>query len=508
MHFYIGAHETIEANIMAVFGFQLCFTLIMASFMQKLTPIYSFGRWLMCNGSLVRYKHPTDEELKKLAGKPSDKSNNKARNRRHNYSDQKNSTTFKVSKKLEITLDAQPVYVIDTIILRNYTDYEWLVNYTLFSIFVYIGTEIYYESWHPTKEFNISMVWILLSMWFAVKNLCSVLVLYAKAKAGGEISMSITYGMFSFIVALGTLMIKEDVLEFGIEAYINDNITSTNSTVPEKRHFSISGIKLLLATCSSFLGILFAFPALRMAQMYVDALRYSKGNAFTQFLLHLNFFAPAAIALMWIKPIVRDLIRDPRIGLGRSEDVSPMLTDSQFEIMRILFIICICFLRLALLRIHLQAYLNIAYEKMMKLRKESGMITNIELQKIITRVFYYLGVVAVQYLSPLVLVLCSVMCLKTMGGYSWLAFSADYKDNVMNLTTAIVQNNEASSNQLLSDSTLQDMVHTVGGNLYSIRAIFTPVLLRGVFSYIVWWSSFNWTVASSLGLLYHSYLID
>jgi hypothetical protein len=54
---------------MAVLGVQLVVTMVMASFMQKLSPHFSFARWLLCN-HLVRYLHPTDEELKTAAGRP------------------------------------------------------------------------------------------------------------------------------------------------------------------------------------------------------------------------------------------------------------------------------------------------------------------------------------------------------------------------------------------------------------------------------------------------------
>lgn len=54
---------------MGVIGIQLVVTMVMASVMQKIIPHYSLARWLLCNGSLRWYQHPTEEELRILAGK-------------------------------------------------------------------------------------------------------------------------------------------------------------------------------------------------------------------------------------------------------------------------------------------------------------------------------------------------------------------------------------------------------------------------------------------------------
>jgi hypothetical protein len=44
----------------------------------------------------------------------------------------------------------------------------------------------------------------------------------------------------------------------------------------------------------------------------------------------------------------------------------------------------------------LQAYLNLAYHKVAELRQEAGKISNIDLQRLVIRVFYYLCVVTLQ----------------------------------------------------------------------------------------------------------------
>ena len=53
---------------MALLGIQFLVTLIIALFMQKLSPFYSISKWIMC-GRLYRYLHPSNEHLKALTGK-------------------------------------------------------------------------------------------------------------------------------------------------------------------------------------------------------------------------------------------------------------------------------------------------------------------------------------------------------------------------------------------------------------------------------------------------------
>lgn len=56
-------------NIQALLGAQLVMTLIMVSVIQKLSPHYSLAKWILCSTGLIRFLHPTDNELKTLAGK-------------------------------------------------------------------------------------------------------------------------------------------------------------------------------------------------------------------------------------------------------------------------------------------------------------------------------------------------------------------------------------------------------------------------------------------------------
>ena len=54
------------------------------------------------------------------------------------------------------------------------------------------------------------------------------------------------------------------------------------------------------------------------------------------------------------------------------------------------------------------------------LRQEAGKISNVDLQRIVIRVFYYLCVVTLQYVAPMILILYLSFLYKTLGGGSWI----------------------------------------------------------------------------------------
>lgn len=119
-------------------GAQLVITLVMISVIQKLGIHFSFARWLLCSTGLVRYLYPTDVELKQLASIPKDKSKGGKKGGKNG----KTGDTFHIPRNLDITLDTAKVTRLDVIHLRYYTEYQWLVDFTLYALLVYTITEV------------------------------------------------------------------------------------------------------------------------------------------------------------------------------------------------------------------------------------------------------------------------------------------------------------------------------------------------------------------------------
>ena len=64
------------------------------------------------------------------------------------------------------------------------------------------------------------------------------------------------------------------------------------------------------------------------------------------------------------------------------------------------------------------------YFRYILLNLEAGKISNVDLQRIVIRVFYYLCVVTLQYVAPMILVLYLALMYKTMGGGTWTGMMA------------------------------------------------------------------------------------
>ena len=59
------------------------------------------------------------------------------------------------------------------------------------------------------------------------------------------------------------------------------------------------------------------------------------------------------------------------------------MTTEIFELSRVMAISVAVLLRMLLMPIYLQAYLNLAYDRIEEQKKEAGRITNIEFQKVL-----------------------------------------------------------------------------------------------------------------------------
>lgn len=138
-------------SLQAIFGAQMVLTLIMASIIQKLGPHYSFAKWILCSTGLYRYLHPTDDELRTKigissrerghgGGKGSHKNKHYFMNGRDGQQSQNRS--FHVPCNIEIDLQTMPVSSGDVIHLKYFAEYQWLVDFSLYTAIVYIISEV------------------------------------------------------------------------------------------------------------------------------------------------------------------------------------------------------------------------------------------------------------------------------------------------------------------------------------------------------------------------------
>uniref|UniRef100_A0A672P1P0 Transmembrane protein 161A n=1 Tax=Sinocyclocheilus grahami TaxID=75366 RepID=A0A672P1P0_SINGR len=486
---------------------QLVVSLLAVSIMQRMAPHLSFARWLLCNGSLFRFKHPSEGELCALAGKQIPKTSR--RDRRQNGHGESKPLT--VPKDIDLHLETAPVNVLDALVLRFFVEYQWLIDFAIYATGIYLFTEGYYSVVDASKEVNIASIWCVLTVFFCLRTLYLLMSHYFRSEEGGERSVCLAFGFLSLLIAMLVLVVREDYLEFGLEPGFTSLFD--NFEVFAKQHgyewsvpFTKLSVKLGLAVICAFIGALLAFPGLRLAQTHLDAVQMNADRPIIQILLHVGFLSPLVILVMWIKPIARDFLGNAPMG----KTSLTLLSSSAFNSVRLWTIVVLCVLRLLLTRYHLQAYLNLAQKWVEQMKKEAGRIAAIDIQRKVTRVFCYLTVVTLQYLIPILLVLFSTLALKSLGDFSW-----GLGTETPGVTPApIIPTAPPPAPRLEDDEDIEDMEEDIQATVAhltelfaALRGVLTPIFFRGIFAFLTWWVAACQLISSLFGIYFHQYLM-
>uniref|UniRef100_A0A672YY29 Transmembrane protein 161A n=1 Tax=Sphaeramia orbicularis TaxID=375764 RepID=A0A672YY29_9TELE len=469
-------------------GIQLVVSLLAASIMQKMAPHCSFARWLLCNGSLFRFKHPSEGELCALAGKQMPKQNR--RDRRQNGENK----PLTVPKDIDLHLEKAPVNVIDALVLRFFLEYQWLIDFAVYAAGVFMFTECYYSVVDASKEVNIGAIWCVLTVLFGLKTLHTLMSHYFRSEEGGERSVCLAFGFLSLLVAMLVLVVREDYLEFGLESGFSNLFDNLEVFARQQGYADWSipvtklTVKLGLAAVCAYIGALLAFPGLRLAQTHLDAIQMNSERPLIQILLHMSFLSPIVVLILWVKPIARDFLANAPLG-------KTSVTFATFDSMRLWIIVSLCVLRLALVRYHLQAYLNLAQKWVEQMKKEAGRIAAIDIQRKVTRVFCYLTVVTLQYLVPVLLILFSTLALKALGDFSWCMGA----EETPGVTPALV---------MPTAEDIQATVAHLSETFTALRSVLTPLFFRGFFAFLTWWVAACQVISSLFGVYFHQYLMQ
>lgn len=495
---------------MALMGIQLVVSLLAASIMQRMAPHCSFARWLLCNGSLFRFKHPSEGELCALAGKQMPKQSR--RDRRQNGE----SKPLTVPKDIDLHLEKAPVNTMDALVLRFFLEYQWLVDFAVYATVVFLFTECYYSVVDARKEVNIGAIWCVLTVLFSLKTLHTLMSHYFRSEEGGERSVCLAFGFLCLLVAMLVLVVREDYLEFGLESGFSSLFDNLEIFAKQQGYADWSipvtklTLKLGLAAFCAYIGALLAFPGLRLAQTHLDAVQMNSDRPLIQILLHMSFLSPVLVLVLWVKPIARDFLANAPTGKTSITIVS----SAAFDSMRLWIIVVSCVLRLGLTRYHMQAYLNLAQKWVEQMKKEAGRIAAIDIQRKVTRIFCYLTVITLQYLLPILLVLFSTLALKTLGDFSW----GPGAEETPGVTPALVMptaapvlpggldEDEEGMEDMEED--IQATVARLSEAFTALRSVLTPLFFRGFFAFLTWWVAACQVISSLFGIYFHQYLMQ
>ncbi|CAJ0937449.1 unnamed protein product [Ranitomeya imitator] len=159
--------------------------------------------------SLFRYKHPTENELRALSGKLKPKA--KKERRMNGTTDEKPLT---VPRDIDLHLEVTPITTVDALVLRYFLEYQWFIDFSLYSTIIYLLTEGYYCLVNAQNEVNIGVL---------CKVLFTMMKHYFRSEEGGERSVCLTFAFFFMLIAMIVMVVREEYLEFGLEPGI-DNI--------------------------------------------------------------------------------------------------------------------------------------------------------------------------------------------------------------------------------------------------------------------------------------------
>ncbi|CAD5113222.1 unnamed protein product [Dimorphilus gyrociliatus] len=430
---------------MALLGVQLIASIVMASILSKISTRFSFCRLLFGN-RLITYLPPTMDELKSAANIRREP---KPKGHRKNHQKDENED-FNIPRNVNISLDSAPVRNESIMSLKFSSDLQWILDYCVCSIVIYFLIEVYYKLLgnRVASEFNLSLVWIGLGVAFSYKVLFSLTAIYFKVHDGGERITCVMNAFFSLVISMAVLLGDGKVLEFGLQkAYANFSgevaeflKTKGLDSSPPRSYLTL---QIFLTIFSALIGGALTFPGLRLARMYKSALKYSSSSVIISLGLHLNMIIPGIGLLAWARPITSGQLN---------------LCEEHRELIKAYTVIASCVFRFLLALPMFQAYLNLPVEHVDSLRKQSGKISATEYRGVVSRVFSYFAIVALQYFAPLLLLLHSGIGLRSL--------------------TAL------PSPQLMGE------------------------LSKAILSYLTWWTMGSWFLTSAIGTLYLSYFSD
>ncbi|CAI2293902.1 unnamed protein product [Caenorhabditis sp. 36 PRJEB53466] len=458
---------------MAVLGFHVVICLIAITLISKLVHRANFIHLFITNG-LYRFLAPSNQELKALLPPSKEKLNQ--RNRRKRREDEA-AEGFNVPKASPFQLHLIAVDVKDLVQFEMYTSLHWLCLCIPVCLTVYALSELYNYLLPENRDFNVSIVFMLVIIMFVLQVLAALSSYLANnvGERGFMISVGAVYFLFSFIFAMSAHKIFDiqmleayDQLSTNIAEFVENAGVFDNSTnIRDYRPTNPLMMYISLSVFFSLLSAMLVFPNFRCAIMYLKAVELD--GRVRKALDHVAFLLPAFILAFYAKPVVHQLVHGPR----------KIMNSDQLDIVRIYLIIFWVLTKFITRVSHLQAHLNLSYDKVAEMQAEAGKVKNYAIQSMIYRYYRYLCCASLQYFGPAILALLFALLLKTTGNLSWIGAPAP------------------TSPPDLSSLALSG----------PIRFVFDASICRAFFSFLlVVTLLINFTL-QLLGVAYHSYFV-
>ncbi|KAK0425768.1 hypothetical protein QR680_009373 [Steinernema hermaphroditum] len=422
---------------MAILGVHIVVSLIALTILSKFRGRFSLSTLLL--KGLYRYLPPSNEHLREAAQIPL--TNARGRRRRQEQAERE-AKGFRVPKESDFNMYVMEVRREDVEQLPFYEHFVWLVDFLFFAFLVATISDGFKFFVPEGRDVNVSIVWLVLGVAWLLQTLAKLTnAMLFSQEVEAERNLIICFAAVYFIGSLVFVMSCDKWLDIefvdAFESLIkraNEFLKSQNVDAQSLLHTrSPLLLYMTLSVMFAFTASMLVFPNFRYATMYSKALKVA--SAPTKVLLHITFLLPAFVSLLFTQPAHNYLVNGPR----------QLLKEHQLDTLRIWSVVIWAILRVALCKPHLQSHLDLALERVNSLRKETGNINSLDLQRMIFRYFSYLCAAALQYFIPVFLPLLLNFLLASLGSVSWLGLPPSEEvvpvaDNMASLNVLISSN--------------------------------------------------------------------
>ncbi|XP_011403943.1 PREDICTED: transmembrane protein 161B-like [Amphimedon queenslandica] len=385
---------------MALFGFNVVLTMIVASVIHKLGPHYSFGRWFLTRG-LHYYTVPVDSILISHVAT-------------HN-----SETSKKIPKSLPldsslylkrigpIPLTPMPINYAVILLTFYYKECKWILDLFMAVLFVTLVTFVVYifnPVWH-CSQVNMSSVWIGFIFMYTLIQLYKLSTVYLSSELPKERITLVVLSLFLFVCILAFLPLDGSVFDFKLylgyidfingllitltPAVINNTNIHTIDRATVESYVPFKLYLLMIVSIGTYVGFVLVFPVLNYTKLHFETVNDSKGLVLRT-LLHINYIFPLVTLTLWFRTI------------AWNDEALPPNAIPVNPVYRFLLVIVLCCLRLSLFQLHMKTYLARAKDSLNNLRSTKPRVTVGDFKLKVKSIFSFYGGASLQYFGPVI----------------------------------------------------------------------------------------------------------
>lgn len=365
-----------------------------------------------------------------------------------------------------------------------------------------------------------------------------------------ETQICTAFGLLAMIIALFTIYAPPQVLDMDLDSAfksIDERMqvvwAALAIDVGSKANmiYSIRDVwYVLLGLLAGSVTALYVVPGIRFAKVYTKLVQATDVSWFKKILLHCNVIFPAIVVICWIKPLSELLlIRPDAIHctadqtlerdciLNEAGEIVPdpsWIVHSQWRSLRLYFVLLTVLIRVLCMKMQLQVFLFEPKDSIIRELHRKGPVDGDVLKDKVRSHFNFLPVVAMQYVTPLLLPFLLCLAMKRKAGTSMgichglkhhiaPTLNASWFDPA-NMPMAAATNlpgkleffpfGNTTASEALNMTEMELTSENVLGIFHGINSypLVTPEAYDSLMGFLMLWSNLSWFVLSLLSILY------